>query len=598
MNEYEEIAYEKLGLSPRGHELGTTRLIELPPNVLYSICARRLNNVDGDFYRQPEELDRDWCAKLAERYFLLYPQYLDILKSIRSFEPRPWETPDLTYKERRDGIVECEFKYGLYERGKYEPTLAGWKKYLRDASPIFYEYIQREISIRIPREKLHHAYIVAGSQSGKTELLKLFTHSICTKGNEAIVFIEPAGHASRQIARWKVHRDRLVYVDHALQDGVAPVVNPFEIFGISANDTSPRALRVKKVIAQELLGAFQEVLATGEGAELSKNMQTVLMQCLLVLLDFPKATIRDLLRFMDGQRNGDLVAFGQSRAHYRDVADFFTYSFDRRNLDITKTAIQTKLQDLFSTGNFADLTCGKSTIDLERAIEQKKVVVFNLSKGSIGEREGSAFGRLIVAMLQGIAMRREAQGNPVPVRVIIDEAHNYTTKSMQAIITEAAKYKLFLTMAQQQVGQGMTTEMRNAVLNTSAQIGGRNAPSFYSPVASMLNVGPEDIEGLALGEFIIHLSGVKPFKFRLHTHLLGWKQCMGDREWERVKAEQIQRYYRPIEQPQLPPPARQLPSPVRQLPAPRQQLPAPERAQPSAVRHVEGGNPSAQETAA
>jgi hypothetical protein len=92
----------------------------------------------------------------------------------------------------------------------------------------------------------------------------------------------------------------------------------------------------------------------------------------------------------------------------------------------------------------------------------------------------------------------------------------------------------------------MTAEMRNAVLNTSAQIAGPHAPAFYSSAASMLNVKPEDIEGLRRGEFIIRLSDVKPFKFHIHTHLLGSKSSMSEREWERVKQEQLKRYYRPI----------------------------------------------------
>jgi hypothetical protein len=237
-------------------------------------------------------------------------------------------------------------------------------------------------------------------------------------------------------------------VDHALELGMTATINPFQISGVPATDTSHRALRVKKVVAQQLLEAFQEVLATGEGAELTKNMQSVLMQCILVLLDYFDATIRDLQRFMNDDRNADLVESGRSRDHYPDVRDFFKFSFHKDNLRMTKAAIHTKLQDLFSTGNFSDLTCRESTVDLERALEERRIIVFNLPKGSLGEREGSAFGRLIVAMLQGIAMRREAQGNRVPTRVIIDEVHNYTTKSLETIITEAAKFQLFATMAQ------------------------------------------------------------------------------------------------------------------------------------------------------
>jgi hypothetical protein len=554
MSEYEEIAYRKLGLSGEGYDVGTMRYIDLPEDVLDTLCIRRLNFVGENLYdaRPPATDLRLWRKDIAANYFLRHHEWLHILKTIRSHEPKDWRDTTLPADARFRAVAESRFMRRLYEGGKYEPTLAGWKRYLKAATPRFYEFLLEAIPVRLPHDKLLNAYIVAASQSGKTELLKLFGHSIIARGSEALVFIEPAGDASRQIAEWPELGNRLIYVDHALEVGMTPTINPFEISAVPAADTSPQALAVKTVVAQQLLSAFQEVLATGEGAELTKNMQTVLQQCLLVLLDFPGATVRHLLRFMNDDRNADLTGFAQSRMHYPDVQEFFTYSFlgKRSNLDRTKVAIETKLQDLFSTGHFADLTCGKSTIDLEKALEERKVIIFNLSKGALGERESSAFGRLIVAILQGIAMRREWQRNHAPVRVIIDEVHNFTTKSLQTIITEAAKFQLFLIMAQQQIGQGMAPEMRNAVLNASAQIAGRNSPSFYGPVAGMLHVEPGIIENLReRGEFVIHLSGVRPFKFKIHTHLLGRKHRISDSKWEKVKADQLRRYYRPTTAP-------------------------------------------------
>ena len=158
---------------------------------------------------------------------------------------------------------------------------------------------------------------------------------------------------------------------------------------------------------------------------------------------------------------------------------------------------------------------------LEKAIEERKIIIFNLAEGTVGEAEGSAFGRLIVALLKGIAVRRDRQNKRVSTRVIIDEFHNFTTRSMEKIITQAAKFKLYLTMAQQQIGQGTSKEIRDAILNVSVLIGGRNAPTFHGPVASMLNVSPEDIGSLDRGDFIAHLSGSPPLPFHIHTHLLG-----------------------------------------------------------------------------
>ena len=373
-------------------------------------------------------------------------------------------------------------------------------------------YLFRRFPLRLPADKILNAYIVASSQSGKTKLLKLFAHSTITRREEALIVIEPAGDASRQVALWSECGDRLIYVDLSLDLSRAWSSTRFRYTG-QAEDISPAAIDVKTVVAQQLLTAFQEVLGTGAGAELSKNMRTIIMPCLMVLLDFPRATLRDLRRFMDDTRNGDLVAFARTRHHYEDVPEFFTQGFHSKHYRETKDAVQAKLQSLFSSGKFARLTCGPSTFMLEKAIEERKIIIFNLAEGSFGEQEGSAFGRLIVAMLQGIAVRRDKQDKRIPIWVIIDEFHNFTTRSMEKIITQAAKYRLYLTMAGQQIGQVTSKEIRDAILNVSVLIGERNAPTFHGPVASMLNVSPEDIGSLDRGT----LSRTSPASRRFNS---------------------------------------------------------------------------------
>lgn len=554
LEDYIALAYERLGLDPDGHEVGTTRFIELPDEVLHSICNLRLNKVRNKLFEM-----RGWEANAAIDCFFSFTDFREKVKSFKTYKAGDVNDPDPN--RRRDAIVGRVFSK-LHRQNRYEQSFAGWIRYISDVCPFFVrEVLIRKFPVRVPRDKFLNCYVVASSQSGKTELLKLFAHSIIKEENEALIFIEPAGDASRQIALWPECKDRLIYVDLSLDLSRAPTVNPFEIYGIRANDTSLAALEVKTVVAQQLMSAFQEVLGTGSGAELSKNMQTIVMHCLMVLLDYPGATLRDLRRFMDDNNNSDLVAFACANAHYPDVRDFFTHSFHRKHYAVTKDAIQSKLESLFASGKFARLTCGPSTFMLEKAIEERKIIIFNLAEGSVGEQESSAFGRLIVSLLQGIAVRRDKQKNRVATRVIIDEFHNFTTRSMEKIITQAAKYRLYLTLANQQIAQIASKELRDAVLNVSVLIGGRNQPTFHGPVASMLNVPSEAIGELDRGDFIMHLSGVPPLQFRIHTHLLRDTHRMSEREWQEVEADQRERYYRPLRQPvpEILPPANVVP---------------------------------------
>jgi hypothetical protein len=590
-----QIAYEGLGLSMDGHEIGTMRYIDLPEEVLHDICAWHLDFVNEKLYHErppasDQAADFLWCRDIRANSFLHYTRWLWVLKNIKTYEPLGWNNTQLTSEIRFPLILECHFKYNRYEGGKYEPTLGGWKKYLKEVCPHFYEFLQKDIPVRLPYDKYIHAYCVAGSRSGKTHLLKTLAHATMKRTNSAVVFIEPAGEVSHQIAKWKEHvgSDRLVYIDHALKPGMTPTINPFQISGILPSDRSREAQAVKKVVALQLVEALQEVISKDQNAEISGNMEMVLTHCILALLDYEGATFRDLKRLMDDDAH--LIAHARSLFHYPTTVEFFERGFLHKGMTVTKDAINRKLYRLFLTGIFEDLTCStERTIDLEKMLQERKVIVINLAKGATAA-EGGAFGRLITALLLGIAFRRSLPGSkrkPIPIMYIMDECQNFVTKSVSDIVSEAAKFQLFITMAQLQIGQNMGNDLRDAMLNTSVQIGGVNKSALHQSIAKMLGVEPEDIANLKRGEFIINMTGVMPFKFRTSTRLLDWNNSMSDSEWTKVEADQLKRYYRPISEsvrapvPEILPPARRSELPAQHS---RQEVLAPKRS--NKRRHV------------
>lgn len=146
-------------------------------------------------------------------------------------------------------------------------------------------------------------------------------------------------------------------------------------------------------------------------------------------------------------------------------------------------------------------------------------------------------------MLTGLAFRRE--GERVPCQIVIDECHNFVTQSMADILTEARKYRLFLTMAQQIAGQHLSPDLKDIVLETTnlQAVGGTSA-SGAKRNADIVGVQPEDVRKLDIGEFYVraHRSG-SPIKFRTRTDLLDWKNCVAKETWHRVLEEQTSQYY-------------------------------------------------------
>src|SRR5690606_15847153 len=96
----------------------------------------------------------------------------------------------------------------------------------------------------------------------------------------------------------------------------------------------------------------------------------------------------------------------------------------------------------------------KSTINFEEILDGK-ILICNLSKGMIGEDTSELFGISILAKLQLASLRRARvnQGKRKPFYLYVDEFQNFATVSFIEMLSEARKYKLFLTMAEQSTAQ-------------------------------------------------------------------------------------------------------------------------------------------------
>ncbi len=97
-------------------------------------------------------------------------------------------------------------------------------------------------------------------------------------------------------------------------------------------------------------------------------------------------------------------------------------------------------------------------------MDNKKIVIVNLSKGKIGEDSSALLGALMITKFQIDAMSRAdiAEKDRVDFYLYVDEFQNFATDSFATILSEARKYKLNLVMANQYIDQ-MTETVRGAV---------------------------------------------------------------------------------------------------------------------------------------
>lgn len=146
-----------------------------------------------------------------------------------------------------------------------------------------------------------------------------------------------------------------------------------------------------------------------------------------------------------------------------------------------------------------------SKLDIRHAMDSGKIILANLSKGTLGEDESAFLGSMLVTKFQLDAMSRAdiPEKDRKDFYLYVDEFQNFATESFATILSEARKYRLNLTMANQYVGQllidNTNTTLRDAIFGNvgsivSFQIGSDDAEELSMQFEEM--VLPKDILSL------------------------------------------------------------------------------------------------------
>lgn len=495
-----------------------------------------------------EEFEAGRYRQLLWLRGLTYDEFLELFK----LRPR---------KDREEGDKYADIRYhplwkpiydllGLDEREvlrittKYSPDIKGYFDFLKDYSnKKVIEKILNAIHPLFLKEKdfERHAYITGMTGSGKSELMKFIVYHLLykripffsflnrsiierIKPNKSVFVIDPHGDLAHQIYRWyetqyilrKATRPplKVVYFDPFLCKDKKPVLNPFDI-----KDKSEDTI---DLVSQEIARVFKELI---KDSRLSLQMETLLIPCIATLLRRENSTLRDLQRFMNDNLNKDLVEEGM-RSPNPAHREFFKNAFYSKHYVPTKQSIYTKIQSLLNSKTFHDITIGKSTVDLEELMNTDSLVIFNLSKGKLGTDTSEALGRMIIALLTSFAFKRAniPESKRQRTFLFVDEFHNYIGDSLEVILTESRKYKLFLVLAQQFLGQGMNTQLKNAILsNTYLKFIGMNALNTLKALSSETGIELEKLQKLKQGEFFVKKGTEKQFKIKVPSYLVGYK---------------------------------------------------------------------------
>lgn len=535
------------------HEIGETVLHD-SPDACRAIVARRLARVRGAL-AAAHGCAAAVRAELARADFLAYGEYLSALRRIVAIRERLQRIDNVERRQEFDRLNrDTPSFYADYvapspleehlarhhDPERHTPDWPGYVAYLAAVAPSVRALFYRRLGVLIPEDaRRRHTYITGQSGAGKSELLKVFIRAYCrSRAPVSLVVIDPHGDFAAQVARMPevATSGRLIFVHPRLSPGMTASINPFEL-----TDRSEEAVHV---MAEQLASVFNELVRHAGHTGLSGNMGALLVPCLSTLLTRPGSSIRDLQIFMDDKLNRDLWEAG-CRSRIPAHRDFFREQFHGRQFDSTKMALHTRIQSLLNSPVLGRLLMGRSTVDLEAAVNAGKIVVFALPKGKTGGDTAHLFGVFVLAMLQGIAMRREdiPERERVPIHAFIDECQNFLSPSVKTILDETRKFGLHLTLAQQHVGQDMAPDLMAAVIsNTAVKMCGQNDVKTLKAMDERMGVGVEALQRLSVGQFFVKVSGSAP-AFKLLVPRVGGQ--IDEAAWAAVKAAQLRTCYRP-----------------------------------------------------
>jgi len=304
------------------------------------------------------------------------------------------------------------------------------------------------------KDRDRHMYVIGKTGMGKSTLLENMAIQDLRNG-EGLAFIDPHGGTV----------DRLL--DFIPENRVKDVVYfaPFDLeHPIAFNVMEDVGYDRRHLVVSGLMATFKKIWEDAWSA----RMEYILTNTLLALLEYPGATLLGVNRmYTDKEYRKKVVENVKDPV----VKDFWTKEFaiytDRYTQEATP-AIQNKVGQFTGNPLIRNIIGqSKSSFDIREMMDQKKILIINLSKGLVGETNMRLLGSMLTTRIFLAAMSRANLSAGELAKLshfyfYVDEFQNFANQTFSEILSESRKYKLNLVIAHQYVEQ-MEEEVRDAV---------------------------------------------------------------------------------------------------------------------------------------
>lgn len=368
------------------------------------------------------------------------------LASFFHFPNKTVETPHITWLKAKSAPVSAEV-----------PTEGG-----TFIGTGYYRGVKRPIHVDV-RDRMRHMYIIGKTGVGKSELLKEMIKQDIEAGRGVCV-IDPHGD---------LIEDTLRYIPPDRAEDVI-LFDPSETERpMGLNLLEAQTEEQKHFITSAIINLMYKLYDPQRTGIIGPRFEHAVRNAMLTIMSEPGSTFIEIVRVMTDQKYvQELLPKVQDPIVRRYWTDQIAQTSDFHKSEVLDYIVSKFGR--FVTNKMMRNIIGqsKSSFDFRDVMDNGKILLINLSKGKLGEENSTFLGLLIIPKILAAAMSRV--DTPEDQRrdffLYVDEFQNFATPDFAVILSEARKYHLSLTVANQFIGQ-MDEEVKNAIFgNVGTQI--------------------------------------------------------------------------------------------------------------------------------
>ena len=313
--------------------------------------------------------------------------------------------------------------------------------------------------IRLTRQdRLRHFYMIGQTGTGKSGTILNMVYQDIHNG-DGLCYIDPHGNDVQTILGWipENRLDDVIYFDPAY------TARPM---GLNMLEYDPSRPEQKTLIIDELMGIFNQLFDMQ--AHGGAMFQQYFKNAAFLVMDHPESgnTLLEITRVLGDKAFREMKLSHCKNPIVRQFWENAEKTTGDQSLANFVPYISSKFDPLISNEILRPVVIQeKSAFNMRDVMDNKKILLINLSKGRLGDLNANLVGLILVGKIQMAALSRaDSYGKEFPdFYLYIDEFENITTPSISSILSEARKYKLSLNVAHQFIGQ-LSDDIRKAVM--------------------------------------------------------------------------------------------------------------------------------------